>query len=56
MHKVILKKLENIENADRSWFDEVRILKFIKLQFTVLTNSLLICIKIFIGKISLNIK
>ena len=30
-HKVILKKLENVESANRSWFDEVLVLKFIKL-------------------------
>ena len=30
-HKVILKTLENVESANRSWFDEVYILKFIKL-------------------------
>ncbi|CAB4439315.1 unnamed protein product [Rhizophagus irregularis] len=24
MHKVILKKLENVESADRSWFDECK--------------------------------
>ena len=28
-HKVILKKLENVESANRSWFDEVHVLKFI---------------------------
>ena len=32
-HKVILKKLENVESANRSWFVEVHILNFIKLYF-----------------------
>jgi hypothetical protein len=39
-HKVILKKLENVESANQSWFEEVCILNlFIKLNFFVLTTK-----------------
>ena len=31
--KVILKTLENVESANRSWFDEVHVLKIIQLYF-----------------------
>ena len=30
-HDVILKQLKNVESADRSWFDEICILNFIRI-------------------------